>query len=141
MLCMFYAIYIALSYIPVIFYILYYIMYKNRNLAAEIEYFRKKKPVAHMCDALRVICIPVAHVSSALRVCILPVAHIPGALRVICISVAHQTHALWVSILPIAHHTCATGIFLPVACYPQRTAYALRVAILGALRVSFFLVV
>jgi hypothetical protein len=31
--------------------------------------------------------------------------------------------------------------FLLVACYPQRTVYALRVAILGALRVSFFLVV
>jgi hypothetical protein len=49
--------------------------------------------------------------------------------------------ALRVCILPVTHHTCATGIFVLVACYPQRTVYALRVAILGALRVSFFLVV
>jgi hypothetical protein len=33
----------ALSCIPVIFYILYYIMYKNYNLAAEIQYFQKLK--------------------------------------------------------------------------------------------------
>jgi hypothetical protein len=43
--CMFYAIYIALFCIPVIFSILYYIMYKNCNLAAEIEYFRKSKKI------------------------------------------------------------------------------------------------
>jgi hypothetical protein len=53
-----------------------------------------------------------------------------------------------------APDTCATGMhitrsashmrygnFLLVACYPQRMAYVLRVAILGTLRVSFFLVV
>jgi hypothetical protein len=48
---------------------------------------------------------------------------------------------LRVCILPIAHHTCATGNLLSVVCYPQRTAYTLWVAILGALRVSFFVVV